>query len=95
MVVKIDSSEALSDLTRLIRYGIGIIVLLALLIGGVGFSLNRLISKPIKEVTATTSDIARGFRNRRVDIDGSDEISQLGMSFNKMADRIQNSYEAL
>lgn len=75
----------------------------AILVLGVGMLisviLGLLVSKgatdPVKKLEEATMRIAAGDLQHRVDIKGTDEISRLGESFNKMADSLVASKEAL
>jgi two-component system phosphate regulon sensor histidine kinase PhoR len=51
--------------------------------------LTYAIIKPIKDLEATTSKIAKGQFDRRASFFSNDEIGQLAVTFNKMADRLQ------
>lgn len=51
--------------------------------------LSYSIVKPIKELQFTTSSITEGQLNRRVKTSSKDEIGQLGITFNNMADKLQ------
>ncbi|MBU5590913.1 HAMP domain-containing protein [Clostridium sp. MSJ-4] len=50
---------------------------------------THIIVKPIKELQFLTSRVAKGELDRRVEILTEDEIGQLGITFNDMADRLQ------
>lgn len=64
-----------------------IAVLLAVL--AVSYLTGR-ITKPIVEMNNTVKRFAKGQFNARVRARGSDEVSQLGRSFNAMADELNN-----
>ncbi|MBQ6586929.1 MAG: HAMP domain-containing histidine kinase [Coriobacteriales bacterium] len=63
-----------------------IAVALALL---VGFIVARGLVDPIRRVTATAEAVKSGDMNARTGMTGADEISQLGETFDDMADSIQ------
>lgn len=50
--------------------------------------LSRRITGPVERLTAAAEEMARGRRPERLPIRGSDEIAQLGRSFNAMADAL-------
>jgi signal transduction histidine kinase len=54
------------------------------------WTLTRRIAGPIEELRAAASDLAHGNLGRRVAARGSDEIAELGRSFNVMAAELQN-----
>ncbi len=64
----------------LIAGGIALIVALWL--------ADRLI-QPVRELTRAAARLAQGDLKRRVPVEGSDEISELGQAFNHMADSLQ------
>lgn len=53
--------------------------------------LSFIIVKPIRDLDFITSRIARGELNRRVKINSNDELGQLALSFNHMADELEKS----
>ena len=53
------------------------------------------IVSPIKLLSETTEEIARGNLSKRVDIESSTEIKQLAGSFNKMADQLNINIQML
>jgi PAS domain S-box-containing protein len=53
------------------------------------FVLSRLLVRPLNELRNTTTRIAGGDLDARVDIRSHDEIGMLGAEFNRMAERIR------
>ncbi|WPC40758.1 ATP-binding protein [Clostridium sp. JS66] len=53
--------------------------------------LSHTIVKPIKELEFTTSSIASGKLDKRVKASSKDEIGQLAITFNNMADKLNNT----
>lgn len=45
--------------------------------------------KPLEDLNQRTTSMAKGLYNQRVEISGSDEIGQLGESFNQMAEAVE------
>lgn len=72
-------------------------VYVALLASGVlvTFFLSLLITKPIKKLTGVSRYIADGNFGNRVDLKSCDEVGQLGKSFNRMADVVEEKIAAL
>lgn len=62
---------------------IGMIVLIAIDTGFIGFLISRKISKPIKELCNATKEVEKGNYDIRLDVKSSDEIGELSKSFNK------------
>ncbi len=74
-----------------------LVVLLAAtvaLFGGLLFS-NHVILGPLRSLTQTAEEMAEGKLSRRVKITSKDEIGKLGYTFNKLASRLQSSYDDL
>lgn len=53
--------------------------------------LSKSIVKPIKDLQFITDRISKGELNRRINIHSADEIGRLGVTFNKMAGRLQDT----
>jgi diguanylate cyclase (GGDEF)-like protein len=73
-----------------------VLLLLALVVGGVSASLlQRRISKPVSELVHAMHNVTVGQDfDTRVAILGSDEIAQLGMGFNVMLSELQRREDA-
>ncbi|MCC5618969.1 HAMP domain-containing protein, partial [Nostoc sp. CHAB 5836] len=71
--------------TSIISLGCGILSL------GVGYLFSISICKPIKQLQQAVVNLAEGKLDTRVGIRSQDEIGQLAISFNKMADDLQYS----
>ncbi|OLO39183.1 hypothetical protein BTR23_09000 [Alkalihalophilus pseudofirmus] len=63
---------------------IGVLLIIGLLVSYLSWS----ISKPLKRVEEAANEIALGNYNKRVNHDIPDEIGQLVISFNRMADKL-------
>ena len=68
---------------------------LILLTAGTGLSIYRNIATTITKLLEGTDVIARGNLDYRVEIESTDEIGQVGRSFNAMAARLKASYASL
>ena len=71
----------------------GILLAVITLITGIlgAFFMARGIADPIKELSRATNRIAEGDLSHRVRVQASDEIGQLGISFNKMSESLQKT----
>ncbi|MDD5412300.1 MAG: PAS domain S-box protein, partial [Methylobacter sp.] len=95
MVVKMDAEEVLAPVYRMRSYAL-IILSLALVVAMSGaFLLGRRIVTPLKSLSHSAQDFASGKLDQRVSVEGRDELSQLAVSFNDMADHLQSSYAGL
>ncbi|MEK7748298.1 MAG: ATP-binding protein [Nitrospirota bacterium] len=95
LAVKIDRSEALAPVTRLIKAYIFIMVLAILLCIIVSFVLAGSISEPIVALTRLAQDLQLGHFARRTQVRSKDEIGFLGKTFNDMAEQLQVLYGRL
>ncbi|MFE1905891.1 sensor histidine kinase [Streptomyces gardneri] len=55
--------------------------------------LSRAVLRPVRALTAASQGLGEGDLGRRVPASGRDEIGELGRSFNRMADSLQDSEE--
>lgn len=70
--------------------------LLACLLFGLGiYLISRRITHPLEELTLSAQEIAQGTYSQRVTYDSNDEIGILALSFNHMAELIQQKVEEL
>lgn len=70
-----------------LSWWVGMILLTALI---VNFSMNSLVIKRLEGLAQALRSFGQGQRNIRLKIEGSDEIGQLGESFNEMGQQIEN-----
>ena len=66
-----------------------------LLAAGAGFLLSRRLLRPLSTLQAETQQIAEGNFSHRIEVRGKDEIAELGASFNRMADKIEDMLDDL
>lgn len=93
LITKIDAEEALASTYRLRNILIllgGISTLLILLI--VLFAV-RSLTRPLVYLTAVTKRLAGGNLSETIQVEGDDEIGQLGRSFQNMASQLKNLYD--
>ncbi|MEG0773276.1 ATP-binding protein [Clostridium sp.] len=91
----IRTSKTLMDVHRLsgpyiVYYLIAILSILLISLW-LSVKLSYIIVKPIMDLDTMTSMIAKGELNRRVIVNSQDELGQLGMNFNYMADKLENT----
>ncbi|MFD3156481.1 two-component system histidine kinase PnpS [Haloimpatiens sp. FM7330] len=77
--------------TSYLRYYFLVVILVFCIAVLFSNKLSYIIIKPVKDLDFTTSRIAKGELNRRVNVTSQDEIGELGKNFNKMADELQYS----
>lgn len=69
-----------------LRYAVFAAILAAV---AVGIFFSRRVIAPLRAVMAATQHISDGHYDERVQVDGTDEISQLAMHFNQMAEKLE------
>lgn len=84
------TKNALRDFSSMIFLSLIIAMLIAM--GLIAFE-SRHISVPLKQINTAVLEIASGKFDKRVNLTGNDEISQLSSSFNYMADSLQRLEE--
>ena len=57
--------------------------------------LGRTISGPIKRLTVLAGEMAGGRLNSRLAVGSRDEIGELGQAFNRMADRLEETFDTI
>ncbi|NOX98050.1 MAG: phosphate regulon sensor histidine kinase PhoR [Nitrospirae bacterium] len=65
-------------------------VLGSLLALGIGFLVARTVTKPLREMTKISLDMARGNFTRKLRVDSKDEIGQLADALNRMSKELKN-----
>ena len=75
-------------MTTLLLMGAGAVIVLLNLAGGWWFIRHHVIV-PIDRLTFASRALAQGDLSRRADLQGDDELTQLGHAFNKMAGELQ------
>lgn len=89
----------MADVTRTISLvrstvvGVGIALVLAL--GAIAWWFSRRLVRPMQQVSRAAAGLATGDLTRRIDVHGEDDMARLAMSFNSMADSLQNQIEQL
>ena len=78
---------------KLARISILVISLTTILTGITAYLLAKLATRPISKAVATLNEIGSGNLQARVEIDGQDELAQLGHNVNKVADRLEKFAE--
>lgn len=80
-------SMAVSDLI----HGSPLIIIFAVVFG---LLISWITTRPLKRITRATELLSHSDLNQRVQISSGDEIGRLGRSFNTMADRLEESFNA-
>ena len=65
-------------------------VIVVVLLMGISWLASQQIVAPVRSASRTAQRFASGHLRERMPVDGEDEMARLGMSFNRMADSIQD-----
>ena len=74
---------------------LAVLLLALVVIGSWALILRRAITKPIEHLQRTTQEFALGDRQARAEVFANDEVGQLAVTFNRMADNIENNLQAI
>ncbi len=80
--------RTLADIRKYVLYATGIALLVTAVLG---VALARTITDPIQELTSRAARMAAGDFNQSIQIQASDEIGQLGSTFNYMTQRLKET----
>jgi len=94
LVIKMDEAETLTRIRTLAKWFL--FLGLGTLVAVLAFSLfiARSISRPILELTRSTERMAGGDLSTRPDVRTRDELGDLGLAFNTMAEKLQRETES-
>ncbi|RAG61319.1 two-component sensor histidine kinase, partial [Burkholderia multivorans] len=67
-------------------------LLATLIISGISSVLARRLLSPVTELRQTAQSISAGDLSSRIETRGSDDIAELGRTFNAMLDRLESSF---
>ncbi len=88
-----DNASSLFPSLRSARFWIAVTTLLALAGALASWAATR-IARPIALLTVAAQRMSDGDRGARVTVNGSDEVGQLGVAFNNMADSLEAEDQA-
>lgn len=80
--------------TTLLLMGSGALIVLLNIVGG-WMVISRYVLKPVGKLSVASKELTAGKLETRTDLQGSDELSQLGQVFNQMAENLQNQMQEL
>jgi signal transduction histidine kinase/ActR/RegA family two-component response regulator len=95
LVVELPVQEALADVRQMLYLLVGLLVLGALVAGGLGLILPRRIVRPLLTVQEGARQIGAGHLDHVIDVETGDEVQDLAEAFNDMAASLQGSQAEL
>ena len=95
-VVALTPLDPISDLSRQVLLSELLLLAVALLVtGGLAYSLARLITRPLDELSEGAEAIAEGRFDHQIPVRSRDEVGQLAMAFNDMTARLEDTITEL
>lgn len=82
------------EVDEAVRVAAGVSLTVLLLASGLAWLVAGRVLAPLRELRDTARSIGDEDLTRRIDVQGSDEIAELGRSFNAMLDRLERAFEA-
>ncbi|GAX90274.1 methyl-accepting chemotaxis protein [Effusibacillus lacus] len=83
-------TDEISNEARPIFYRTLLVIAIAVMAGAaLMYFIVRSITRPLAALTSASEKISEGYLNERIDVNSRDELGQLGLSFNKMADSLR------
>jgi PAS domain S-box-containing protein len=95
MVTKINAEEAFAPLYRVRNFALVVLVLALSAALLAAILLGRRLINPLHALKLGAQEIAAGKLEQRIPVRSNDELGQLAMSFNTMAEKMQFSYQNL
>ncbi|RAE29279.1 two-component sensor histidine kinase, partial [Burkholderia multivorans] len=89
-VVVTNASDSRADLTQVMQLYVVVALLATLIISGISSVLARRLLSPVTELRQTAQSISAGDLSSRIETRGSDDIAELGRTFNAMLDRLES-----
>lgn len=88
----ISASFKIVHIQRMVLLGAVLGSVLAL---GIGFLVARMVTKPLREMTGVSRDIARGDFTRKLRVRSKDELGQLAEALNLMSEELRNRIQTI
>ncbi len=95
LLVKQDKQEAFRPITKLKIHVITLVSGSVLIIIAIVFIITHGITQPILQLVKGAEAIGKGSLNHRISIKSEDEVGRLASEFNKMAEKLEESYAGL
>jgi signal transduction histidine kinase len=95
LVTKIDRKEALAPVRSLLYNTLILVLLLASVVTVMAHFFSRRLIRPVVWLSETTREIAAGNLEKRIQYSSRNEVGQLAMNFNLMADKLVETNKVL
>ncbi|MCF6149494.1 MAG: PAS domain S-box protein [Candidatus Kuenenia sp.] len=95
LLVKQDTQEAFKPIIKLKIHVITLVSASVLIIIVIVFAITHGITQPIFQLVKGAEAIGKGNLDHRISINSEDEVGRLASEFNKMAEKLEESYAGL
>ncbi len=95
LLAEIEEAEALDTAYATFAFSIGVAALAALIAAGVGFAVSSFSTRPLVDLARVATQVAAGDLNQRVRVKQRNEVGQVAVAFNSMADQFTNLIDTL
>ncbi len=82
--------ETISQSLRIVLIAGGVVLVAS---AALAWSLAGRVLRPVRELTATAHEISDSDLSARIPVGGTDELAELGRTFNAMLDRLESGFE--
>jgi len=90
-----ESTSIVHSMDLLLSTIVALAIISTLIIIGTGLTVARWLSRPLERLRQGAERIANGDFSQTVEVTSQDEIGRLGGTFNRMAERMKDSYRRL
>ncbi len=95
IVYAYDLTDVLNEWDNMVRGYFGAGVIISVILGIILYFVLQLLFKPLTEIALVSEKMAEGEYENRININGGEELNQVAVSFNNMADKIESHIEQL
>jgi signal transduction histidine kinase len=82
-----------AEVTEAVQVAAGVALAVLLLASAIGFAVTGRVLAPLRDLDASARTIgSSGELTRRIEVEGNDEIAELGRTFNAMLDRLEAAF---
>lgn len=93
-VVTVDLGQENAEITEAIQVNAGVSLIVLLAASAVAWFLAGRVLAPLRGLTETARGITESDLTRRLEVEGDDEIAELGRTFNAMLDRLEAAFDS-
>ena len=86
--------EDAADVTEAIQVAAGVALAVLLLVSVIGFVAAGRVLAPLRELDSAARAIGSSDLTQRIEVEGDDEIAELGRTFNAMLDRLEAAFSS-